>query len=874
MRVIDKEARISGHEPSLGLAPVLIGLLMTLVCAPSARAQVRTLSGRQDHAEGVVIPGERYAGSSFRRFFLGDHYRDLWTTPIAVPFLDLASFAGGLTPEEAHSGSQTRSLRFQGADGRSYQFRAVFKNPTARLDPELQGTLVADLLQDGASASHPVGALVVAPLLDVAGVLHPEPYLAIMPDDPALGPFRTEFAGVLGFVEERPNEARDGRGGFQDASRVVGATRLFERIDDGPDDLVDARAFLTARLMDIYVGDRDRHRDNWRWALLDDSGPVRIWTPISRDHDEAFVKLDGALLRFATKYYPQLTSFAPEYGNTLNLNWHAREVDRRFLAGLDRQVWDSTAVWLQSRLSDQVLTEAVATLPVAMLEVGGEDLLSVLQARRDGLADEASRYYGLLADEVEIHATDADEVARITRVDDHILEVMIRARDCQGCAPYFLRHFDSDDTREVRINLWGGKDSVVVEGDGEPPIELRVVGGKGRDQLIDRSRVGGVKFYDSGDATEVFLGLDSRIDRRSYDEWVGSDLDRYPPREWGTWTRPFPFVLAGPELGVLFGATIVRTRYGFRRSPYGSEVRFRAGLATGEGWGMAGVDLDVRALNSNTHATLRASVSGIEILGYYGRGNDTEATEDPAFFRVPFDQVRFEPSVAFRLWNRAEMSLGPRLRYSDTDDDDSPFFSSVSDTLYGAGRFGRLGAEASVVWATRPTSSGVGGVTISAQGGVWPALWDVESMYGELGAEVRAYVTAPRSWLRPTLALRGGGEKHFGPIPFQDATFLGGRSNLRGFSSERFTGDASLYGGVELRIRFAHFRFMLPGNLGLLGLVDAGRVYVDGESPGGWHTGFGGGLWIDVVDASSTTTLTVTTSSERTTVNLGFGFAF
>ena len=31
--------------------------------------------------------------------------------------------------------------------------------------------------------------------------------------------------------------------------------------------------------------------------------------------------------------------------------------------------------------------------------------------------------------------------------------------------------------------------------------------------------------------------------------------------------------------------------------------------------------------------------------------------------------------------------------------------------------------------------------------------------------------------------------------------------------------------------------------LGVFGLADAGRVYFDGESPGGWHTSYGGGVW-------------------------------
>ena len=34
---------------------------------------------------------------------------------------------------------------------------------------------------------------------------------------------------------------------------------------------------------------------------------------------------------------------------------------------------------------------------------------------------------------------------------------------------------------------------------------------------------------------------------------------------------------------------------------------------------------------------------------------------------------------------------------------------------------------------------------------------------------------------------------------------------------------------------------------GVFALADAGRVWLDGESPGGWHAGLGGGMWINAL---------------------------
>src|SRR5258705_12267870 len=95
-------------------------LLTASLLAPSVlRAQVYA-----PRESVTVVPGAHYRAGSFHRFFFGDRYRGLWTTPIKVPVLDLKTFAGGLKPTERGGGQQTKSLRFTGAEGRPYQFRS------------------------------------------------------------------------------------------------------------------------------------------------------------------------------------------------------------------------------------------------------------------------------------------------------------------------------------------------------------------------------------------------------------------------------------------------------------------------------------------------------------------------------------------------------------------------------------------------------------------------------------------------------------------------------------------------------------------------------------------------------------------------------
>ncbi|MGD8700025.1 MAG: hypothetical protein PVJ43_12080, partial [Gemmatimonadales bacterium] len=84
------------HHERLRL-PGLIAALLLVAPAPGLGQSVDSAS-----TDSVsIVPGPDYAAGSFHRFFWGDHYRDVWTTEIRVPVLDLEAYAGGLTPLSA-----------------------------------------------------------------------------------------------------------------------------------------------------------------------------------------------------------------------------------------------------------------------------------------------------------------------------------------------------------------------------------------------------------------------------------------------------------------------------------------------------------------------------------------------------------------------------------------------------------------------------------------------------------------------------------------------------------------------------------------------------------------------------------------------------
>ena len=857
----------------------MLGVLAVLSLAASElRAQIGSTHARPQSADAEVdsivsiTPGAKYGRNALVEDILGRHYRDLWATQIHVQVLDMRHFGGGLTPIKAHAGSQTRSLRFTGGDGRTYQFRAVEKNPLSGLAPELQQSIAAWALEDGASSSHPVSSLVASALLSSAGVLHVEQTLVVLPDDPALGEYRTEFAGRFGMIEERPDETDQASSAFAGARQVISPTRLFERLDRGPDDRVDARAFLVARLMDILMGDRDRHRDQFRWARLGGAGDS-LWQPVSRDHDEAFTKIDGPILEVAALYYPPLVHFTDDYPPHYRLNWHAREIDRRFLVELDRRAWDSVTTTLQARLTDAVIDSAVRHLPPEMYAVGGASLARTLKIRRDKLVTEALSYYVFLSREVEIHATNAAEIAEVTRVDDHHVDVSIRRRAPEAHT-YFERRFDDRETNEIRLKLWGGDDRVIVRGNGDPRIKIRIVGGDGNDELVDSTRTGGVAFYDDSGNNTMTSVRESDLNTKHFTEWIGSDSSRYPPQEWGTWWRPIPWVFARSDIGLLVGAGFIRTRYGFRKSPFASNITARLGYATGASALGGELLADVRRENQSQYWVLRLLASGIETQRFYGFGNQSPDVGGAAYHRVAQQRYAVEPSAVWPLSHQVAITAGPLASWSNTSANNGRFIATLRDTLYGAREFGQVGGRLMVTMDSRDKPSNARrGLFLSGESRFYPAIWDATSAFGSAEGKAETYLSAPVLFA-PTLALRAAGKKVWGPAPFYESAFLGGPSSLRGYYQQRFAGDASLSSSAELRLTLARSQGLFPTLWGIFGNTDAGRVYVDGRSPGGWHTGVGGGAWVALLDRANTLSIGITQGHDQTVVYAGLGFPF
>jgi hypothetical protein len=781
-----------------------------------------------------VVAGEQYARGGFYEFLFGRNYRDLWTTPVVLPVLDLATFEGGLAPVRRVGHGQTQALALKGKDGREWTFRPVVKDPVGLLPQELRESVAADFIRDQMSSQHPAGHMIVPGLLDAVGILHNNPRLVVMADDAALGEFRAAFGGVVGDIEEY-----QGQPGFGGALEIVDGEEMWRRLDSSADDRVDARVYLTIRLIDHLVGDWDRHLGQWYFARV--PGHER-WEPFSEDRDQAFVRFEGVVLTFVRPVLPLLVDFGPRYADLEGQLFDNWDVDRRLLSGLDATAWDEVATSVEKRLTDEVIEEAVRRMPPEYFAKDGARMIAALKKRRDALIEHARRYYRFLAREVDVRATNAPDRAELVHRAGGELQVRLMRAAGDG-TPYYARTFRPDETKEIRLYLLGGDDVATVTG-SDARITVRIVTGEGSD-LVDDSASGDAHVAASDPGDRVVRGAHTSWDRDPYrPPPVPTYAPWIPPRDWGRRTLFPMFRLGGStDLGLVLNLGLSSTGYGFRKLPWADQQTSQVAYSTKLERFRFEYSGRYRLENSKLTSGLEARASGLEVIRFYGFGNETPDPGNPSLTQVKQREIMVMPSLRRDVGKSGEFSIGAVGKLVSTTRIEGSVLDEVNP--YGVEQTGQVGVVSSLAFDTTdrvglPTR----GVRARVAGAVYPALWDVPSTFGEIEAEVTTFTAALDAPLSPRLSVRLGGKQVFGDYPFYEAAFIGGPGTVRGLDRQRYAGDAALWGSAEVHVRLSRFSSLAPGQVGLVGLVDFGRVFLEGESSRTWHRGVGGGLYI------------------------------
>ncbi len=785
-----------------------------------------------------VKPGYDSVGR-FHRKLLGDNYRREYALRTKVPILRMSALFGGLKATEKGGGNQSRSLRLIDGNGSEWVLRSVEKYPEVLLPAPLRNTFARDIIKDNMVSQHPFSALVVADLAMAAGIPHSTPIIGWVVADANLGIFASEFANSLCLLEQRePLGSSDN------------TQKMYAKLNSSHDIGFDGPLYLRARALDVLIGDWDRHEDQWRWKLLkSDKGAVYV--PVPRDRDQVFFRSDGWIQRFSQSSWllPMMQGYERDIKNINWFLWEGRELNSRFFAGISEQEWNVIIRDFCAAMSDDVLEFALRKLPAPNYALRHEELLVQLKKRRAMLPALMAEYFRFYHRIIDIEVSNGNEKIEINDTVNKGLHIDI-TKIGKNSAVLFDKTFDPELTREIRIYLHDGDDSLIVS-NGTSPIKLRIIGGRGnksyridsaRQRILLYSRKENAR-YGGEDVSKLTKKLSNDSANISY---VAKDL----------YKRTFKFLNAGYNVddGPMIGLSYRIKSPGFRKAPYRDSQTFSFLYSFGTSAFKFSYKGEWTKLFGSADLVLYATANApSNTQNFFGFGNATkfhDKVDKVSYFRARFDSYQFDPSLRWSAEN-STFSIGPSFQYYHySAGDNVGRFITDTDQLhsYDSLTIGRdkafIGLAASFVNDGRdnpvlPKNGAL--MEIKFRG--YEGLNHYASSFAQLDMSISFYQKLdPKGNL--VLAERIGGGTTVGKPAFFQSQFLGGHANLLGFRQYRFAGKHSLYSNLELRLKLGNFiNYVIPGEIGLMGLYDVGRVWVPGEKSDALHHGLGGGIY-------------------------------
>ena len=346
------------------------------------------------HDSVLIAASTLYESNFLKDMVQGEQYRDAWSAPVKFPVVFLDTLKGGMKVLEEGGGKQTHSLKLEAANGEIYTLRSINKDPD-KLIPGFVKTLgLENIIVDGISAQHPYAAIVVANLADKAGILHTDPKMVFVPQQPTLGEFNEKYGNRI-FLLEHETDGGTNWTPFKNATQIVDTEDLqVLKAKNEKKVVIDTAALVRARLFDILIGDWDRHTKQWGWAIVDlDS--VYSTVPIPGDRDNAFFTIEGIIPTLISnkKILPGLQSFDKEVDYMPGL---VMPFDVYFLKNVDETVFVGEANFLKRKLSDKVIWNAFKAWPENIRQLHADDIITKISARRENILLYAQRFHEIL----------------------------------------------------------------------------------------------------------------------------------------------------------------------------------------------------------------------------------------------------------------------------------------------------------------------------------------------------------------------------------------------------------------------------------------------------------------------------------------------
>ncbi|AYN66338.1 metallophosphatase [Euzebyella marina] len=828
-----------------------------------------------------IYTKEETEKGGFYKWLWGDHYRSIYSKKIEAPVLQIDRLPHNVRPISEGGGNQSRSLRLIDDNENEYTLRALRKSALRFLQTNaitthyvidyLDNTVAERYVLDFYTTAHPYAPFAMNELSETLEVLHANPEIYYVPKQRGLGIFNEDYGDALFMLEEHAGDENKNFETFGKPDDILSTHDLRFKLRESKDAFVDEASFIRARLFDMLVGNWDRHQDQWRWAEFETEDGRKRYEAIPRDWDQAFPKYDGpiiSLLKFSFPRLRRMESYDVDVKSEKWFNLSGYPMDKTFIKLATWEDWKVQVDFIQQQLTDEEIEKAFVSLPQEAQDESIDTIKKYLKARRDGLATIAQSYYDYLKRFEVVIGTEEDDGFLIARKPNGETHITITQDSV-----VFENSYYADQTKEIWVYGLDGNDTFEVTGDGNKPINIKVIGGKKND-TYDFKSVKKVKLYDYESKDNTIVNPKSR-------KWL---TDSYSVNTYDYLKRKYHENILYPsggydgDTGFRIGLKDRFTTYGLANNPFqaqhtlGAEYYFATnGFSVDYNGEFANVfhewnlGLDLRYTSPNF------------TMNYFGAGNNSpyDTSLDRDYNRVRIRQWQISPYLLHGSGG-SQLYLRPGLESYDVSNDDDRYVGQVfasDNDVYEPQLYASAEAGYSYKNMNDPAFPNRA-MNFDMAIGYKSNISGQDNHFGYVKPSLSLIYPLHPSGIA-VIATKVAGETVLGDnYEFYHGALLGGNKSLRAYRNERFNGKSAFYQSTDLRVGVSRFRTdFVPLQIGVSAGFDYGRVWLADDGSSKWKNNFGGSVWVTGFSAF-TGNLGLYHGDEGSRLLFSFGFNF
>jgi hypothetical protein len=444
----------------------------------------------------------------------------------------------------------------------------------------------------------------------------------------------------------------------------------------------------------------------------------------------------------------------------------------------------------------------------------------------------------------------------------------------------YNRIFNAHETRELRLFGLNGDDKFEIDEDVRSKIKIRIIGGKGNDTF---NLKGNVRNFVYDLSTEKNVSQKLRRTNKEFSKNIS--VNDYKNNGYQYNKTIFPILNIGynPEDQFLVGIGLTSHTYGFSKEPYASFQRLNTLYAPGYGAYQIKYNGIFNSIIFKNDLVANFEMVNPTLNNFYGYGNETvnDKSKSKEYYRVRNNYLQVDLLLRKRLNDFLNFSLGPTyyhywVNYKENKErilSNPSIIGSDSANIFSNKNYAGLKFKVDINYTNNeiyPTR----GITWFTDFTYMDGTNNNSHTITKLNSDMTIYAAiSDKSRLAAVIRL-GVGHIFSKNFEYFQAMNIGANNYVRGFRKNRFSGRSMVYQSTELRVKlFTSKSYIFPGDVGLLGYCDLGKVWMSNEHSQKWHSSFGGGLYF-VPYRLIALSASVGFSNEDRLVNISLGTKF